>query len=132
MVEAEASAAPSDPEKRVGSHRQHRGDIAREKAPEHEETTLVAKEGKVKEPLLKNPPPMTNTFTWQNLNYVISVGGGHRQKLLDDVSGFVSPGKLTALMGESGAGKVSKRKSLSSCISNSSLSQTTSSLRLRC
>ncbi|XP_006455063.1 hypothetical protein AGABI2DRAFT_121012 [Agaricus bisporus var. bisporus H97] len=105
LAEAEASAAPSDPEKRVGSHRQHRGDMAREKAPEHEETTLVAKEGKVKEPLLKNPPPMTNTFTWQNLNYVISVGGGNRQKLLDDVSGFVSPGKLTALMGESGAGK---------------------------
>jgi len=29
---------------------------------------------------------------------------GHR-KLLDDVSGYVAPGKLTALMGESGAGK---------------------------
>ena len=27
-------------------------------------------------------------------------------RLLDEVSGFVAPGKLTALMGESGAGKV--------------------------
>ena len=29
------------------------------------------------------------------------------RKLLDNISGFVAPGKLTALMGESGAGKVS-------------------------
>lgn len=31
---------------------------------------------------------------------------GTQRRLLDDVSGFVAPGKLTALMGESGAGKV--------------------------
>ncbi|PFH48337.1 hypothetical protein AMATHDRAFT_65762 [Amanita thiersii Skay4041] len=53
---------------------------------------------------LKDQPKMTNVFTWQHLDYVISAGGEHKQ-LLDDVSGFVAPGKLTALMGESGAGK---------------------------
>jgi ATP-binding cassette subfamily G (WHITE) protein 2 (SNQ2) len=50
-------------------------------------------------------PKMTKTFSWRHLNYVVSVSG-ERRLLLDDVSGFVAPGKLTALMGESGAGKV--------------------------
>jgi len=53
----------------------------------------------------ENQPKMVNTFSWQHINYTVSVAGGNRL-LLDDVSGFVSPGKLTALMGESGAGKV--------------------------
>ncbi|KAJ7113209.1 ABC-2 type transporter-domain-containing protein [Mycena epipterygia] len=48
--------------------------------------------------------PMTNIFSWQGLNYVVPVKDGTR-KLLDNVSGYVVPGKLTALMGESGAGK---------------------------
>ena len=38
--------------------------------------------------------------------YDIKVKGGER-RLLDHVDGRVEPGKLTALMGESGAGKVS-------------------------
>lgn len=54
---------------------------------------------------LREQPVMTNTFSWQHMTYVISTSGG-KAKLLDDVSGFVSPGKLTALMGASGAGKV--------------------------
>jgi ATP-binding cassette subfamily G (WHITE) protein 2 (SNQ2) len=107
MMEVAAPATATDLEKRVASGRQPKNDIVREKAPEHEETTVFSEEGNLQETLLKNPPPIANTFSWQNLNYVISVGGGKRQKLLDDVSGFVSPGKLTALMGESGAGKVS-------------------------
>ncbi len=48
---------------------------------------------------------MANTFSWQNIRYTVSVSGSKR-RLLDDISGFVVPGKLTALMGESGAGKV--------------------------
>ncbi|KAF4583486.1 hypothetical protein EYR38_002237 [Pleurotus pulmonarius] len=47
---------------------------------------------------------MTDVFSWQHLNYTVPVKEGTRQ-LLDDVSGYVAPGKLTALMGESGAGK---------------------------
>ncbi|EPQ50781.1 pleiotropic drug resistance ABC transporter [Gloeophyllum trabeum ATCC 11539] len=50
-------------------------------------------------------PKMQDVFTWQHLQYVVPVGGGDHRKLLDDVSGYVAPGKLTALMGESGAGK---------------------------
>lgn len=56
---------------------------------------------------LEEQPKMTNVFSWEHLNYAVKTGGGEYRKLLDDVSGFVAPGKLTALMGESGAGKVS-------------------------
>ncbi|KAI6026023.1 ABC-2 type transporter-domain-containing protein [Pisolithus marmoratus] len=45
-----------------------------------------------------------NIFSWNHIQYVVPVKGGER-KLLDDVSGYVAPGKLTALVGESGAGK---------------------------
>ncbi|KAF8235559.1 hypothetical protein L208DRAFT_1457957 [Tricholoma matsutake] len=50
------------------------------------------------------PPPMADMFSWQHVSYTVRVSEGDRV-LLDDVSGYVTPGKLTALMGESGAGK---------------------------
>ncbi|KLO14358.1 hypothetical protein SCHPADRAFT_826595 [Schizopora paradoxa] len=53
----------------------------------------------------KKPVVMSETFTWQHVSYTVPIGGGHAKKLLDDISGYVSPGKLTALMGASGAGK---------------------------
>ncbi|KAJ6520879.1 pleiotropic drug resistance ABC transporter [Mycena vulgaris] len=56
------------------------------------------------EEALAAQPPMTDVFSWQNLTYVVPVKEGTR-RLLDNVSGYVLPGKLTALMGESGAGK---------------------------
>ena len=43
-------------------------------------------------------------FTWQGVTYTIPVKGGCKM-LLNDVSGYVRPGKLMALMGESGTGK---------------------------
>jgi len=46
----------------------------------------------------------TDIFTWRNVNYDIQIKGEPR-RLLSDVSGYVVPGKMTALMGESGAGK---------------------------
>lgn len=54
---------------------------------------------------IRTQVPMTDVFTWRNLRYTVPVDYGERL-LLDSVSGFVAPGKLTALMGESGAGKV--------------------------
>jgi ATP-binding cassette subfamily G (WHITE) protein 2 (SNQ2) len=53
-------------------------------------------------------PTMSDVFTWRHLKYDVRVGKGETRRLLEDVSGYVAPGKLTALMGESGAGKVSK------------------------
>ena len=47
-----------------------------------------------------------DTFSWEGLNYTVPIGGGAERRLLNDISGYVVPGKLTALMGESGAGKV--------------------------
>ncbi|KAG1743692.1 ABC-2 type transporter-domain-containing protein [Suillus paluster] len=53
---------------------------------------------------LLEKPETNGVFTWQHIQYVVPVSGGER-RLVDDVSGYVAPGKLTALMGESGAGK---------------------------
>lgn len=47
----------------------------------------------------------TSIFTWQNVNYTIPYKGGQK-RLLQDVQGYVKPGRLTALMGASGAGLV--------------------------
>ncbi|KAI0855739.1 putative ABC multidrug transporter [Xylaria cubensis] len=49
---------------------------------------------------------MTNgtVFTFRDINYFVHAGGSEKQ-LLRNVSGFVTPGKLVALMGSSGAGK---------------------------
>lgn len=55
-------------------------------------------------------PMMNDIFTWKHMEYNVSLGKGETRRLLDDVSGFVAPGKLTALMGESGAGKVCMNK----------------------
>ena len=43
-------------------------------------------------------------LTWENLCYDVPVSSG-QLRLLKEVSGFVRPGQLTALMGASGAGK---------------------------
>jgi ATP-binding cassette subfamily G (WHITE) protein 2 (SNQ2) len=53
-------------------------------------------------------PMMSDIFTWRHLEYDVRMGKGEARRLLEDVSGYVAPGKLTALMGESGAGKVSR------------------------
>jgi ATP-binding cassette, subfamily G (WHITE), member 2, SNQ2 len=50
-------------------------------------------------------PMMSDVFTWRHLQYDVRIGKGETRRLLEDVSGYVAPGKLTALMGESGAGK---------------------------
>lgn len=52
-------------------------------------------------------------FSWQNVNYTISLSDGSHRKLLNNVQGYVKPGTLTALMGESGAGKTTLLNALS-------------------
>lgn len=53
----------------------------------------------------KRPTPQRPIFSWQHLQYTVPISGEGDRRLLDDVSGYVVPGKVTALMGESGAGK---------------------------
>ena len=48
--------------------------------------------------------PQTDVFTWKDVSYDIEIKSEHR-RILDNVSGWVKPGTLTALMGVSGAGK---------------------------
>jgi len=64
----------------------------------------ITSEEKAKEAML-DQPKMTNVFSWQHLTYKVQVSG-KEMTLSDDIFGYVAPGKLTALMGESGAGKV--------------------------
>lgn len=55
---------------------------------------------------LATQSPMTDIFSWQHVNYTVPIDGEEEdRRLLADISGYVAPGKLTALMGESGAGK---------------------------
>ena len=49
-------------------------------------------------------PPQHKVFSWKNVCFDIQFRG-HQRRLLDNVSGWVKPGTLTALMGVSGAGK---------------------------
>ncbi|TIA87647.1 hypothetical protein E3P99_03058 [Wallemia hederae] len=51
-------------------------------------------------------------FTFQNVSYTVPTPDGDR-KLLNDITGFVKPGTITALMGASGAGKTTLINTLS-------------------
>jgi ATP-binding cassette subfamily G (WHITE) protein 2 (SNQ2) len=53
-----------------------------------------------------NQPNMADVFSWQHINYTVPLRNHEHRQLLDDVSGYVAPRMLTALMGGSGAGKV--------------------------
>ncbi|RAH84335.1 hypothetical protein BO86DRAFT_240206 [Aspergillus japonicus CBS 114.51] len=66
------------------------------------------------------------SFTFEDLCYTVTVGGGEKQ-LLDHVSGYVKPGQLTALMGASGAGKTTLLDNLAQ---RKSEGRTTGSIRL--
>lgn len=68
------------------------------RSPQNTENDPDASETKV-EGIARN----TAIFTWQNVSYDIPVKGGQK-RLLDDVQGYVKPGRLTAMMGASGAG----------------------------
>nr|POE75585.1 zeb2-regulated abc transporter 1 [Quercus suber] len=64
----------------------------------------VSEDQSGKEDTVNAIPPQKDIFTWRDVKYDISIKGEPRT-LLDNVSGWVKPGTLTALMGTSGAGK---------------------------
>jgi ATP-binding cassette subfamily G (WHITE) protein 2 (SNQ2) len=41
-------------------------------------------------------PKSNSVFSWYHMNYDISLSGGKTRRLLDDVSGFVAPGKMVS------------------------------------
>lgn len=86
-----------------------KGDAVREGGAQDEEKGRAADVDPAKEKeaekALEKTPVMKDIFSWQHLRYDVPIGHGKTRRLLDDVSGYVAPGKLTALMGESGAGK---------------------------
>ncbi|KAH9922740.1 P-loop containing nucleoside triphosphate hydrolase protein [Fomitopsis serialis] len=83
---------------------QPKGTADEEKSGAKGDGASVRRVSEVSQKALEEVPGGRNTFSFENLTYVVPVQGGKR-KLLDNVSGYVAPGKLTALMGESGAGK---------------------------
>ncbi|KAK9465563.1 ABC-2 type transporter-domain-containing protein [Lipomyces arxii] len=60
---------------------------------------------------------MNEIFSWQHVNYSVTLEGGEVRQLLNDVQGYTKPGTLTALMGESGAGKTTLLNTLAQRIS---------------
>lgn len=54
------------------------------------------------EPQVSEPRGLVKSndiFTWEQLNYDIVTSTGETRRLLNDVTGYVKPGTLTALMG---------------------------------
>ncbi|CAN8000458.1 unnamed protein product, partial [Ixodes hexagonus] len=45
------------------------------------------------------------SVSWKNLSYSVPTAKGEKKKLLDELSGNLRPGELTAIIGPSGAGK---------------------------
>lgn len=68
--------------------------------PRNDSATALSISDSGNKQLLRN----TSIFTWKNLTYIIDTPAGPRV-LLNDISGWVKPGMLGALMGSSGAGK---------------------------
>ncbi|KAH9821366.1 ZEB2-regulated ABC transporter 1-like [Teratosphaeria destructans] len=79
-----------DPERKKGQDEEANGT---------EKTTEEDRNGKV-----DAIPEQTDIFTWKDVVYTIPIKD-EKRRLLDNVSGYVKPGTLTALMGTSGAGK---------------------------
>lgn len=82
--------APGDVEAAAGSD-DHAAEPAQEVQEQQDEQMDEAAEA-----ILVRPK---DVFTWRHVNYDIKVKDGDK-RLLADVSGFVRPGQLTALMGE--------------------------------
>ncbi|KAG6900276.1 hypothetical protein C0993_000464 [Termitomyces sp. T159_Od127] len=88
-----------------GSKSVTQADEADDEEALHEKFTPALNDGTTEKEEIAGAPAMTDIFSWQHINYTVPISGSEDRKLLSDVTGYVAPGKLTALMGESGAGK---------------------------
>jgi ATP-binding cassette subfamily G (WHITE) protein 2 (SNQ2) len=95
----------SEAPKEVQDEIKHAGPAADEEFAERKSiaSNTYGRESSRSEDKVKDIAKNTAIFTWQNVNYTIPYKGGRRQ-LLQNVQGYVKPGRLTALMGASGAG----------------------------
>ncbi|OJA14947.1 hypothetical protein AZE42_03704 [Rhizopogon vesiculosus] len=82
-----------------------RRDEEKAKSPTHDDEHRKSDASEEKEKEKEKEPALPDIFTWHHVQYVVPISGGPERRLLNDISGYVIPGKLTALMGESGAGK---------------------------
>ena len=89
-LQAAEKAARNDEEAPVSDAGNEKGDDAVQQKEQEEQVSALT--------------PQTDVFTWTDVKYDIKIKGEPR-RLLDNVSGWVKPGTLTALMGVSGAGK---------------------------
>lgn len=89
-LDAAEKAAKNDEEAPIADAGAEKGDDAAQQKQQEEQVGALA--------------PQTDVFTWKDVCYDIKIKGEPR-RLLDNVSGWVKPGTLTALMGVSGAGK---------------------------
>lgn len=77
-------------------------EIARSEKPDYHTLGRASNTGRsdIEEPIT----PENQSFSWKNVTYDVKIKDETR-RLLDNVSGWIKPGTLTALMGTSGAGK---------------------------
>ncbi|KAF1992911.1 hypothetical protein P154DRAFT_557972 [Amniculicola lignicola CBS 123094] len=66
--------------------------------------------------VIPGPPNQQPTFLWEDLAFEIPVKNGTKL-ILEDISGWVNPGTLTALIGQTGAGKTSLLNALAGRVS---------------
>ncbi|KAI9480220.1 brefeldin A resistance protein [Coemansia mojavensis] len=73
--------------------------------------SMSSASGKHKRPA-DNEIAASTIYTWRHISYTVPIKGGERQ-LSDNISGYIKPGSMTALMGSSEAGKTTLLDSLS-------------------
>lgn len=97
----------------------------REKGSKDEEKSIVTHAPVLAPRANQNATPK-HTFVWKNLSLTIDTSNGGSRDILSDISGWVKPAELVALVGSSGAGKTTLLNTLAR--RNENLGRTTGSI----